>query len=131
MHREDDSRYLLFIEPTLGYKSKEPVEDEWTIMLAAEMAGARRGTSGHDNRDDFGSFVEGESYGETHTTDCGESSGDQDLLLANDLITNSLALFYMRWYRDAIPASEWKKLKHLAQFHEARKIVHAHGLGKK
>lgn len=126
MHREDDSKYLLFIEPKLGQKSEEPVDDQWTEMLAAECSQAVKGTSGYSDPQDMGSFSPELSYRGFHATDCGEVSSNQDLLLSNGMITNSLAVFYLRWYREAVPASEWKKLKHLAQAHEAKKLVTAY-----
>jgi hypothetical protein len=126
MHREDDSKYLLFIEPKIEQKSKEPIDDQWTQMLSAECANAILGTSSYNDINDTGSFTPGNKYDGVHTTDCGEVGLNQDLLLSNGMITHSLAVFYIRWYRDAIPAGEWKKLKHLAQAHEAKKMASAY-----
>lgn len=126
MHREDDSKYLLFIEPKLSQKSKDPVDDHWTQMLSIECSQAKRGISNYKDLNDEGVFFPDGEYPGTHNTDCGESSTNQDLLLSNGMITHSLAVFYLRWYRNAIPANEWKKLKHLAQAHEAKKLVAAY-----
>jgi hypothetical protein len=125
MHREDNSKYLLYIEPAVEKKSAQPVDDEWTRLVEAELAMAKEGAADYGNPDDQGTFFEGGWRG-VHRTACGESGGNHDYLLSNGMITNKLAAFYLRWYREAIPASEWRKLKHLAQYHEATKMVRAH-----
>jgi hypothetical protein len=33
MHRTDNSRFLLYIEPTAEQKSKEPIDDELTRIV--------------------------------------------------------------------------------------------------
>ena len=39
----------------------------------------------------------------------------------NGMITNSLAPFYLKWYRFSIPESEMMKVKELQDFYEGRK----------
>ena len=41
MHREDDSLYLLYIEPTKEQKSQEPVEDELVSLLETALEEAK------------------------------------------------------------------------------------------
>lgn len=125
MHREDNSKYLLYIEPPIEKKSEHPVNDEWTRLLEAELSTAKEGAARYADPSDQGTFYEGGWRG-VHVAACGEVGGSHDYLLSNGLITNKLATYYLRWYREAIPASEWTKLKHLAQYHEATKMVRAH-----
>lgn len=124
MHREDNSKYLLYIEPPADKKSSQPIDDEWTRLLEAELSTAKEGAANYSDLNDHGTFFEGGWRG-FHVTACGEGGGSHDYLLSNGMITNKLAAFYLRWYREAIPASEWRKLKHLAQYHEATKLVRA------
>lgn len=126
MHREDNSKYLLYIEPPVEKKSAQPVEDEWTRLMDAELSIAQTGASAYMNTDDQGTFHPNGAFRGVHITACGERGGNRDYLLSNGMVTNKLAAFYLRWYREAIPASEWRKLKHLAQYHEATKMVRAH-----
>jgi hypothetical protein len=53
-----------------------------------------------------------------HTTDCGEQSECYDLLLENGMITNTLAAFYLRWYRYSIPENDMLKIKELLDFYK-------------
>lgn len=118
MHREDDSNFLLYIEPPVGEKLQIPVEDELVEIMEKALDKAKTGTAGYNHLDNDGSnFREGNAYKGWHSTGCGERSSNKDYLLSNGMITNSLAPFYLKWYRNSIPESEWKKLKKLEGFY--------------
>ena len=118
MHREDDSLYLLYIEPTKEQKSQEPVEDELVSLMEKALSESERGYSPYSNLEDRGDFRSGGGWRGWHTTDCGETSGNNDYLLKNGMITNSLAPFYLRWYRDAIPETEMNKIEQLKKYYD-------------
>lgn len=60
----------------------------------------------------------GKGYMGSHNTECGERSDNYDYLLENGMITNSLAPFYLKWYRYSIPESEMKKVNELYKFYK-------------
>lgn len=101
MHREDNSKYLLYIEPKAVDKLQEPINDELTEMMEKALTKSKKG----------------KAYKGTHRTECGERSSNCDFLLENGMITNSLAPFYLRWYRYSIPESEMNKVKQLMRFY--------------
>lgn len=113
MHREDNSKYLLYIEPTKDQKSAEPNEDGLADILENLIKTAKSGAAWYRSLDDEGTFNEGNAYRGFHMTDCGERSSNCDYLLENGMITNSLAPFYLRWYREAIPETEMNKINQL------------------
>lgn len=100
MHREDNSKYLLYIEPKKEEKSKIPIDDHL--------------------KNNMGRFRSGSGFKGFHTTDCGEKSTGHDYLLENGMITNSLSIFYLKWYRQSIPQSEMEKLNQLVKFYEEK-----------
>jgi hypothetical protein len=53
-------------------------------------------------------------------TECGERSSNKDYLLENGMITNSLASFYLRWYRFDIPEIEMNKVHELVKFYKIK-----------
>jgi hypothetical protein len=110
MNRIDDSKYLLFIEPKLKEKLASPVEDELTKFMEEQLKNAKEGTSNYSNLSDEGNFVEGFGYKGSHSTECGERSTNKDYLIDGGYITNSLAPFYLKWYRNSIPLSEIMKI---------------------
>lgn len=118
MHREDDSLYLLYIEPTKEQKSQEPVEDELVSLLETALEEAKEGASSYSNLVSSGDFKEGWGFKGWHTTGCGEHSDNKDYQLKNGMITNSLASFYLRWYRDAIPQTEMNKIEQLKKYYD-------------
>jgi hypothetical protein len=89
--------HLLFIEP--GPATPEPVIDELTKKLAAAWLGHDVGHVGH-------------RY--THKCACGARSDNRDhYVRASDgkrLKTNSLAIHYLAFHREQIPAAELAKL---------------------
>jgi hypothetical protein len=133
MHREDNSKYLLYIEPPLKKKLREPINDELTEMMEMALTKAKQGAAHYHRLEDKGdgfdwtdnngqisrvpSFTEGNYFRGWHQTECGERSSNFDYLLENGMITNSLAPFYLRWYRYSIPESEMNKVKQLIEFY--------------
>lgn len=135
MHREDNSKYLLYIEPRSKDKLQEPINDELTEMMEKALTKAKKGTANYSQLEDKGdgfdwihngetrrvpSFREGNGgYKGIHYTECGERSSNCDYLLENGMITNSLSPFYLRWYRYSIPESEMKKIHQLMEFYKS------------
>ena len=145
MHREDNSKYLLYIEPSANDKLKEPINDELVQIMELALSKAKVGTASYDKLEDMGdgyefkwparmavsfagddrkrlvpSFREGGAYKGFHGTGCGERSSNRDYLLENGMITNSLAPFYLKWYRYSIPESEMKKVEQLINFYKKK-----------
>lgn len=115
MHREDDSCFVLYIEPYPDQKSAEPIDDELTRKLEAALGQAKKGIASYDDlKVGFGLgkdfFSEGGGYRGFHLTPDYEVASSSDYLLPNGLITNAAAVHYVRWYRAAIPACDLKKL---------------------
>jgi len=128
MHRDDKSKFLLYIEPNMEDKLVNPIEDGLTKLMEMALSKAKSGTAGYSRLDDLGdgfdfngrklpSFREGSGYKGTHTAPCGERSSNNDYLLENGMITNSLAPFYLKWYRFSIPENDMLKLKELSKFY--------------
>jgi hypothetical protein len=111
MHREDNSRYVLYIEPRKEEKSATPIDDMLTTKVTEALYTAKTGIA-YYNSDKPGeeNFIEGGCWKGFHVTDCGQVSGNREYLLPNGLITNSLAVFYVRWYRHSIPDCDIEKL---------------------
>lgn len=118
MERNDKTKFLLFIEPKKEQKSAMPVEDENTQLLRVALADGKLGIS---NYGDIGAkeatFKEGDRWKGFHIADDGIHSGNYDILLANGMITNSLCVYYMMYYREAIPMNDWDKIKELQRFY--------------
>lgn len=118
MHRIDHSEFLLFIEPPVAEKLKTPIQDELTQLMRMALEKATPGTSNYSNLDSKATFREGSRFKGTHVTACGQRSANVDYLLENGMITNSLAPFYLEYYRYSIPESEMEKIKELALFYQ-------------
>lgn len=97
-------KYLLYMEPKASEKLEDPIDDELTKLM--EMALSKRKII--------------LSYKGRHTTECGEMSTCHDYLLENGMITNSLAAFYLKWYRFSIPENEMKKVLELQDFYKRK-----------
>ena len=110
MHRTDNSCFLLYIEPKKEEKSETPVDDEITMVMQVALSEAAHGTSNYYETDERPVFNKGSGYKGYHCTDCDTKSASCDYLLQNGMITNSLCVFYLRYYRNAIPESEMKKV---------------------
>ena len=59
MHRNDKSKYLLYIEPSKEEKLKEPINDELTELIEMAMNKSQEGISMYSDEDDDGSFRKG------------------------------------------------------------------------
>ena len=133
MHRNDKSKYLLYIEPSKELKSNEPVLDEWTSLMEYALSKSISGTGRYSELTDMGdgfgwiykgvikripSFSSDSGYMGTHHTECGEGSSNQDYLLENGMITNSLSPFYLKYYRVCVSDNDMEKLKQLKDFYE-------------
>lgn len=132
MIRDDKSLYLLFIEPRSSEKLLNPIDDELTQVMEIALSKAKKGTSNYSDLDDMGhgietfmkgqnfilpSFHENSAYCGMHRTHCGETSDCVDYLLENGMITNSLAAFYVRWYRNSISQNDMNKILELKKFY--------------
>jgi hypothetical protein len=117
MHRNDKSIFLLYIEPSKEEKLKTPIDDELTHLMEIAFSEAKAGSANYSSIGKKEIFKEGGWRG-WHTTDCGEKSDNHDYLLKNGLITNSLCVFYVRWYRNSISENDWNKLKMLGSYYE-------------
>ena len=117
MHREDNSMYLLYIEPDPKTKAIEPVEDEITEVLERALELAISGTANYSTiepHDEIVFFRKGNGYKGWHSVGDGEgNSSNKDYLLPGGYITNSLAPYYARYYRSAIPKQDLKKIEFL------------------
>lgn len=122
MHRADNSKFLLYIEPKADEKLKKESTNEYIKIVEDALKDAKEGVSNYsDIENKKVRFDEGYGYKGFHTTDCGKTSSNKDYLLPNGMITNSLAPFYLRWYWESIPESEIEKLKELKNFLNSQK----------
>lgn len=110
MVRADDSKFLLYIEPTHDQRSADPVNDEYTQILRLAMSEARKGTANYSDVGKEEVFSEGHGYRGWHTCSDGTFSDNHDYQLPNGLITNSLCIHYLTWYRSAVSHHDWEKL---------------------
>jgi len=110
MHRVDNSRFLLYIEPKAEQKSKAPINDEITKTVQECLNRAKIGAADYSDLEGDGNFIAGDSWRGFHNTACGERSESNDYLLENGMITNNLCVFYLQYYRKAIPESEMQKV---------------------
>ena len=117
MHRNDKSKFLLYMEPKKEEKSSQPIDDDVTILLTLAVRKAKSGAANYSELKEPPSFREGGGWKGFHTTDCGERSDNKDHQLQNGMITNSLAPFYVRWYRNSIHQNDWNKIINLGAFY--------------
>lgn len=117
MHRIDDSKFLLFIEPKKEDKLTNPIDDNLTSIMKHALEKAKHGASTYSNLGTEAQFQIGGAWKGIHYTDCGERSENYEYLLENGMITNSLAVFYLQYYRRSIPGTEMKKVLELAEFY--------------
>ena len=120
MHREDNTKYLLYIEPKDSDKLKDPIDDELTKMMEMALEKSQKGVAQYSDKSDVGKFRGGSGYKGAHRTECGERSTNNDYLLENGMITNSLAPFYLKWYRYSIPETEMKKVLELQEYYHKK-----------
>ena len=120
MNRIDNSKFLLYIEPRKENKSLVPLEDEITNTMKRAMNGAVRGVANYSSINEPEKFRVGSGYKGLHTTNCGIRSTNNDYLLRNGMITNSLCVYYLMYYRDSIPESEMNKVNELVKFYKMK-----------
>jgi hypothetical protein len=119
MHRTDKSRFLLYLEPKARTKHQKPINDELTELMKFALRYSERGTANYNRIGDKENFTKDGGWRGIHVTDCGERSTNQDYLLKNGMITNSLAPFYLMYYRSSIPRKEIKKVIQLYRFYHS------------
>ncbi len=110
MHRSDNSLYLLYIEPKKEEKLTHPINDMLTQAMQIAIQLSISGAANYHNVECNGKFYHGIGYMGFHVTKCDQWSDNHDYLLKSGHITNSLATFYLQWYRNSIPKTEWSKL---------------------
>lgn len=118
MERIDNSKFLLYIEPNSKYKSEIPVNDELTGIMTLALSEAQFGCSNYNRVNAKETFMGKYGYKGIHITDCGKCSDNYDYLLKNGMITNSLCVFYLQYYREVIPQSELDKVKNLLNYYK-------------
>lgn len=119
--------FLLFINPRIEQKSKQPIDDVYVEAMAWALSLAEKGTT------NLGrlfypfypsslsvSFQAGSCYRGFHEACDGECSTSFDYLLQipENYVVNSLSVHYLRWFRDAIPQEEWVKLDNVKAHYE-------------
>ncbi len=120
MHRTDASPFLLFIEPSKEEKSANPADDEITQIMRIALSEAKTGISNYTETEQPPHFTKGIGYKGYHTTDCGKNSTGNDYLLENGMITNSLCVFYLQYYRNSIPEQEMEKVNRLVVYYKEK-----------
>jgi hypothetical protein len=123
MHRDDTTKFLLYIEPPASEKLPEPINDELTQVIEYALSKADEGTANYSSKTDDPKFRPGAGYKGSHRTECGERSANKDYLLENGMITNSLAPFYVKYYRYSIPESDMTKLMELSEFYKGKDLT--------
>ncbi len=121
MNRGSDDRtvFLLYIEPSASDKADSPINDRLVEVLSMALEKATRGVANYSHVDEEPRFREDLCYKGFHRTECGKISDNCDHLLENGMITNSLAPYYMQYYRHVIPQSEMIKIQQLVEFYQA------------
>lgn len=98
-------KYVMMIEPDKeGVKSEIPLDDNITIAMESLMEMCNDTPLGM-------------RYRGFHSTLCNETSDNKDWVLPSGQITNSLASYYLRYYRPYVPECEIEKIKVLAIEH--------------
>ena len=120
MDRSASPKFLLYLEPDREQKEATPIDDQITLVMRIALNEAKTGTADFEDPDNPTSkpvFVEGDSWKTKHRTACGQLSENVDYLLRNGMITNSLAPYYLRWYRSSIPEEEMDKVMKVVDFY--------------
>ena len=90
---------ILFIRPTEP-PSGEPTIDGFTRMMAHALNNVEAGVV------EGSYFYGGSGYKGVHTCSCGARSTNQNYLLDERHITNSLAVHYLAYHRQEVPKDE-------------------------
>jgi len=123
MVRLDNPRFLLFIEPKKEQRSVVAIKDEFVDVMKLAFERSVRGVSNYARVDEAPNFRPGSGKMGVHKTECGQRSSTNDYLLENGMITNSLCVFYLEYYREAIPESEMKKVIELIHFYRSKNMI--------
>jgi len=116
MHRNDTSKFLLYIEPKKEEKLRDPINDELTKLMELAFSKAKRGSANYSDIKEPEKFTN-DGWRGWHETDCGEDSDNHDYFLENGMIVNSLCVFYVQKYRHSIHENDWNKLVELGKFY--------------
>lgn len=117
MEINNKSRFFLFIEPTPEQKNHTAINDEYTSLLRMALTEAKLGKSNFKESVLIPDFKEGFKHRGTHNGPDGIKSSQQEYLLKNGLVTNSLCIHYLLFYRLAIQNYDWEKMKELQRFY--------------
>lgn len=117
MHRVDNSKFLLYLEFKAVDKAQIPINDEIVEVLTLALKRAKSGAANYSNLEAEPTFHEGSGFRGIHITECHQYSDNHDFLLENGMITNSLAPYYLQYYRHMIPQSEMDKVNQLVKFY--------------
>lgn len=117
MVRDDKSKFLLYIEPHPDEKLSEPVDDVVTNVMELAFSKSRAGVANYSQRGEEERFRTGSGYKGVHGNGDGKRSTNNDYLLENGMITNSLCVYYLQWYRNSICENDWLKLQQLAKYY--------------
>lgn len=111
-HNTENKYALLYIEP-IGEPSENPIYDELFENLQKLLDNSNFGCFWYMEKNPANfDFRLGGSFRGFHITKCGKCSS-KDYLIGEQLVTNSLAPYYVSHYRSEIPKTEWNKLKNL------------------
>jgi hypothetical protein len=97
-------RGLLFIEPRGPVTA--PVDDELTQAMRSALVTAVPGIWVSENL-----FRPGSGWRGFHTCACGARSTGYDYQIRGGMITNSLAVHYLRDHREEVPETELDKVR--------------------
>lgn len=119
--------FLLFINPRIEQKSKQPIDDVYVEAMTWALSMAEKGTTNlgrlfypFQPSNIQLSFQVGSCYRGFHEACDGECSTSFDYLLQipENYVVHSLSVHYLRWFRDAIPQEEWVKLDNVKAHYE-------------
>lgn len=122
-HRDDKSKFLLYIDPEPSDKLETPIDDEMTKVVEYALSRAQTGSANYSDKNGPERFRPGSGYKGCHGTRCGQRSSSHDYLLENGMITNSLAPYYVKWYRYSIPENDMIKLNGLMEFYKGKDLT--------
>lgn len=124
MVRDDKTKFLLFMEPTIEQKAQRPLNDEVTMIMRAACSEAKLGTSNYDvPMSTEVEFNEGKKYWPmlgipgVHTCCDGVQSTNYDLLLPGGFLTNTLCVHYLMYFREQITLNDWNKIKEIQRLY--------------
>jgi hypothetical protein len=123
MVRNDTSKFLLYIEPKASEKLKSPIIDDVTKLIDHAFGKAVSGSASYSDINDLESFRVKGGWRGWHTCDDGEDSDNHDYLFENGMITNSLCIHYIMWFRNSIGYNDWIKLQKLGEYYGIKILI--------